>query len=44
MFLFSDVEATDPILGLTDHVNLESDGDFQERYVGHLQFDLPGNG
>ncbi len=38
MFLFSDSSAPESILSITDHVNLESEPDFQELYVKNLSF------
>lgn len=38
MMLFTNSEEEDRILSLTSHVNLESESDFQDRYVEHLAF------
>ena len=38
MLLFSDPTATDSILSVVSHVNLESEADFQDLYVEHMRF------
>lgn len=38
MFLFADQTKQESILSLTDHVNLESEPDFQDLYVKNLMF------
>lgn len=43
MFLFSDEDTADSILALTSHVNLESEGDFQDIFINHLTFTDPSN-
>jgi uncharacterized 2Fe-2S/4Fe-4S cluster protein (DUF4445 family) len=42
MMLFTNAGEVDRILSLTSHVNLESEPDFQDRYVEHLAFPQPG--
>jgi uncharacterized 2Fe-2S/4Fe-4S cluster protein (DUF4445 family) len=43
MFLFSEEEATDSILALTTHVNLESEQDFQDIFINNLTFSDPSS-
>ncbi|MDF1574866.1 MAG: ASKHA domain-containing protein [Bacteroidales bacterium] len=43
MFLFSPMELTEKILGLSSHVNLESEKDFQDIYVNSLSFNTPSS-
>jgi uncharacterized 2Fe-2S/4Fe-4S cluster protein (DUF4445 family) len=38
MFLFSDASMTGDILDITSHVNLESENQFQDLYVKHMEF------
>lgn len=38
MFLFSNATITGKILGITSHVNLESEEQFQDLYVKHMEF------
>ena len=38
MFLFSNTTITGKILGITSHVNLESEEQFQDLYVKHMEF------
>jgi uncharacterized 2Fe-2S/4Fe-4S cluster protein (DUF4445 family) len=38
MFLFSDPSETDPLLERISHVNLESEPEFQDRFVDHMRF------
>lgn len=42
MMLFTNAGEVDRILSLTSHVNLESEPDFQDRYVEHLAFPQHG--
>lgn len=43
MFLFSEMEVPEAILAITDHVNLESELDFQDIFVDKLIFTLSSN-
>jgi uncharacterized 2Fe-2S/4Fe-4S cluster protein (DUF4445 family) len=43
MFLFSGMDVPEAILAKTDHVNLESEGDFQDVFVNKLSFILPSS-
>ena len=43
MFLFSDPVITESILRLVSHVNLESEPRFQDLYVDHMRFQIPGS-
>jgi uncharacterized 2Fe-2S/4Fe-4S cluster protein (DUF4445 family) len=42
MFLFSKPSVTEEILGITDHINLESEEYFQDLFISHMNF-APGN-
>jgi uncharacterized 2Fe-2S/4Fe-4S cluster protein (DUF4445 family) len=41
MFLFSDLSLPGNMLGITSHVNLESEESFQDLFVDHLRFQVP---
>jgi uncharacterized 2Fe-2S/4Fe-4S cluster protein (DUF4445 family) len=43
MFLFSETEVADQILALCQHMNLESEKDFQDIFVDHLSFIPPSS-
>lgn len=42
MFLFSDPAVTESILRVVSHVNLESEPSFQDLFVDHMKFQVPG--
>jgi len=42
MFLFSDPTVTESILRVVSHVNLESEPRFQDLFVDHMKFQIPG--